>query len=92
MKTFKKEQQAVHRETVGRRPSTTPVQPVVNQTYSSGIVNTLGTSMDNFTKHLDQMAADIRDKADVLFRDLIEPLDMYYKHYNSTCNVVLLEC
>ena len=38
------------------------------------------------------MAEDIREKADVLFRDLIEPMDMYYKHYNSTCNVAILEC
>lgn len=38
------------------------------------------------------MAQEMRKKADLLFRDLIEPIDLYYKHYIQTNNSILQDC
>ena len=65
---------------------------LVHQTHSSEVINTLGTTIDKFTLHLEDMAKIIHEKADLLFRDLIEPIDLYYKHYNQTSSVILREC
>ena len=37
-----------------------------------------------------EMADDVREKADLLFRELIEPTDLYIKHYSAT-NTILME-
>ena len=54
------------------------------------IINTMGTSVDNFLKVMLDMAKDVRSKADLLFRELIEPSDLYSKHYSAT-NSILIE-
>jgi hypothetical protein len=36
------------------------------------------------------MAKEVKTKADLLFRDLIEPSDLYCKHYTAT-NSILIE-
>ena len=54
------------------------------------IINTMSTSIDNFIKVMLDMAKDVRSKADLLFRELIEPSDLYSKHYQAT-NGILIE-
>ena len=54
------------------------------------IINTMGTSIDNFVKVMFDMGKDVRSKADLLFRELIEPSDLYSKHYSAT-NGILIE-
>ena len=54
------------------------------------MTTTMGTSIDNFTSILLDMAKQVKLKADLLFRDLIEPADLYCKHYTAT-NSILLE-
>ena len=65
---------------------------VVHQSYSTTVINTLGTSIDNFTKQVEEMASDIHKKANLLYQDLIEPLDLYYKHYHSKNRDILQDC
>lgn len=40
--------------------------------------------MFNIKFSLDDMLRGIVEKADLIQRDLVEPLDLYYKHYSST--------
>ena len=54
------------------------------------IITTMGTSIDNFISVMLAMAKDVKLKADMLFRDLIEPSDLYCKHYAAT-NGILIE-
>ena len=54
------------------------------------MINSLGSSIDNFVSIMFAMAKDVRTKADMLFRDLIEPSDLYCKHYTAT-NSILIE-
>ncbi len=53
------------------------------------IVDTLSTSMCNVKMILDDMVKGVIDKAEAIQRDLIEPLTLYYKHYNSTNHELL---
>lgn len=46
--------------------------------------------MESFVTVMLNMANDVRSKADMLFRDLIEPSDLYCKHYTAT-NSILIE-
>ena len=50
----------------------------------------MGISIDNFLKVTVDLAKDVRSKADLLFRELIEPSDLYSKHYQAT-NSILIE-
>lgn len=54
------------------------------------IINTTGTSIESFIRSMKEMANDVRTKADLLFRELIEPTDLYIKHYSAT-NSILIE-
>lgn len=54
------------------------------------IFNTMGMSIDNFAKVMLDMAKDVRSRADLLFKELIEPSDLYSKHYSAT-NAILIE-
>ena len=54
------------------------------------MVTTMGITIENFTKALHEMAKGVRSKADLLFKDLIEPSDTYCKHYSAT-NSILIE-
>ena len=65
---------------------------MVHQSYSTSVINTLGTSIDNFTKQVEEMASDIHKKSNLLYQDLIEPLDLYYKHYHSKNRDILQDC
>ena len=50
----------------------------------------MGASIDNLTNLLLDMAKQVKLKADLMVRDLIEPADLYCKHYTAT-NSILLE-
>lgn len=54
------------------------------------MATTMGSSIEHFTKTLLNLAKDVRTKADLMFRDLIEPSDLYCKHYTAT-NSILIE-
>ena len=54
------------------------------------MMTTMGASIDNFTSLLLDMAKQVKLKADLMVRDLIEPADLYCKHYTAT-NSILLE-
>lgn len=45
--------------------------------------------MENFVNVMFGMAKEVRLKADMLFRDLIEPTDLYCKHYTATNNILI---
>ena len=53
-------------------------------------MTTMGSTVDSFTKTMFELAKGMRLKADLLFRDLIEPSDLYCKHYTAT-NSILIE-
>ena len=57
---------------------------------SDDMITTMGTSIDNFTSVMLQMAKDVKLKADMLFRELIERSDLYCEHYTAT-NSILIE-
>ncbi|CDW77618.1 rab-like gtpase activating [Stylonychia lemnae] len=48
------------------------------------VQDTLRTAMFNIKFTLEDMHRGILEKAELIQRDLIEPLDLYYKHYSST--------
>ena len=50
----------------------------------------MGSAIDNFIEVMLEMAKEVKAKADLLFRDLIEPSDLYLKHYSAT-NSTLIE-
>jgi len=50
----------------------------------------MGSALEGFVKTMLNMAKDVRTKADMLFKDLIEPSDLYIKHYTAT-NSILIE-
>ena len=50
----------------------------------------MGSALEGFVKTMLGMAKDMRQKADMLFKDLIEPSELYYKHYSAT-NGILIE-
>ena len=45
--------------------------------------------MESFVTVMLKMANDVRSKADMLFRDLIEPSDLYCKHYTATNSILI---
>jgi hypothetical protein len=40
--------------------------------------------MINLHKSLEELTSNIKEKGELIQRDMIEPLELYYKHYNST--------
>ena len=54
------------------------------------MVTTLGAAVESYTSVLLDLAKQVKLKADQMFRDLIEPSDLYCKHYTAT-NSILLE-
>ena len=54
------------------------------------MMTTLGVSLDNFVKTMLEMAKDVRQKSEMLYKHLIEPSDLYIKHYSAT-NSILIE-
>ena len=54
------------------------------------MITTMGSALEGFVKTMLGMAKDLRQKADMLFKDLIEPSELYYKHYSAT-NGILIE-
>ena len=51
------------------------------RTKQDQIVDTLSTAMCNVKLCLDDMMSGIIEKSELIQRDLIEPLTLYYKHY-----------
>ena len=49
----------------------------------------MGITIENFTKALTELSKEIRLKADLLYKDLIEPSDMYCKHYSASNNILV---
>lgn len=66
------------------------VTEATSATYENELFDTMGISIDNFSKVMLNMAKDLRSKADLLFRELIEPSDQYSRHYSAT-NAILIE-
>ena len=60
-----------------------------SSTGDDSAIDTLGTSVENFLKVMLDLAKDVRTKADLLFRDLIEPADLYCKHYTATNSILI---
>ena len=56
---------------------------------SEEMITTMGATLDNFVNVMLDMAKDVKSKADSLFRDLIEPSDLYCKHYSATNNILI---
>ena len=54
------------------------------------MVTTMGAAVESYTSVLLDMAKQVKLKADLMFRELIEPSDLYCKHYTAT-NSILLE-
>lgn len=75
---YKRKQEQLNGSVDGRRESQGPE-----------VVDTLGSSVENFINVMLGLAKDLRLKADMLFRDLIEPTDLYQKHYTATNNILL---
>lgn len=48
------------------------------------VVDTLSTALVNMKAVFDEQYKHIVDQGDMIQRDLIEPLELYYKHYYST--------
>ena len=59
------------------------------QVENEEMVTTIGATLDNFVNVMLDMAKDVKSKADSLFRDLIEPSDLYCKHYSATNNILI---
>ena len=53
------------------------------------INDTLSTAVCNVKFCLDDVIRGLTEKAELIQRDLVEPLDLYYKHYSSTNNELL---
>lgn len=53
------------------------------------MITTMGSAIDNFIDVMLEMAKDVKTKADLMFRELIEPSDTYCKHYQATNNVLI---
>lgn len=49
----------------------------------------MSTAMVNVKMCLDEMVKGISEKSDVIQRDMVEPLELYYKHYGLTNNEFL---
>lgn len=47
-------------------------------------VDTLSTSIVNVKICVEHIIKDIAEKSEMIQRDLVEPLELYYKHYLST--------
>ena len=69
----------------GREASAAAAKEVENEE----MVTTMGATLDNFVNVMLDMAKDVKSKADSLFRDLIEPSDLYCKHYSATNNILI---
>lgn len=48
------------------------------------IVDTMSTALVNVKGCIDNTIKSISLKAEMIQRDLVEPLELYYKHYHST--------
>ena len=64
-------------------------QTAVKEVESEEMITTMGATLDNFVNIMLDMAKDVKSKADSLFRDLIEPSDLYCKHYSATNNILI---
>lgn len=55
----------------------------------NSLIDTLSQSMLNLHKYFDDFVGNINQKSEIIQRDLVEPLELYYKHYNSTNSELL---
>jgi hypothetical protein len=53
------------------------------------IVDTLSTSLANVKGCMDNLVKNLNEKSEMIHRDLVEPLELYYKHYQSTNSELL---
>ena len=76
VKQFRKSQDTNRLDHASKKLAQELNSRVVHQSYSHTVINTLGTSIENFTKQIEEMASDIHKKATLLYQDIIEPLDL----------------
>ena len=69
----------------GRPRSLDPVNAIQDD-----VIDTLGTTVENFIKLVQGVAKDLQGKADHIYKDLIQPTDRYFEHYKAT-NAILQE-
>ncbi len=48
------------------------------------IIDTMSTALVNVKGCFDNVIKSINNKSEMIHRDLVEPLELYYKHYQST--------
>lgn len=48
------------------------------------IIDTMSTALVNVKGVMDNIVKSVNEKAEMIHRDLVEPLELYYKHYQST--------
>ena len=53
------------------------------------MVTTLSVAQDSFIKIMVEMSRDVKSKSEMLFKDLIEPSDLYIKHYSATNGILI---
>ena len=53
------------------------------------IIDTMSNSLNNFIDKISGLADEFQSKAELMAQDLIEPLDMYQKHYKSSSKGIL---
>lgn len=51
--------------------------------------DTLSTAIVNVKVMADEIVRSVQEKSDLVNRDLVEPLDLYHKHYASTNNEII---
>ena len=51
---------------------------------ASNCFDTTTIAITSIKQGLDEVVKNIQDKINMVFGDLIEPMDLYYKHYLST--------
>lgn len=59
-------------------------------TKENAIVDTMSTALVNVKGCMDNLIKSINEKSEMIHRDLVEPLELYHKHYRST-NTELLK-
>ncbi len=56
----------------------------LSQKNPKGGIDTLGAAMTHIHRCFDEIATNFAQKAEVIQRDLVEPIELYYKHYFAT--------
>lgn len=55
------------------------------------MIDTLSTAMSQFEEQVDQMGSDLQKMGQNIFKELVDPLTMYLKHYQNANSALLTE-